>query len=190
MPGARDMRLQADYEHLRALAANSGGALNIESALGRPPDQYVLLYRCRGIERLVGEKPVYRDMHRVRIKLPAHYPAPSAPPVVEMLTPIYHPHVFPNLAVCMGSWQTTEYLEEFALRLGALLQYDRRYLNIKDPANEQAMYWVSRNLALLPTDTRDFAGGVAQAEEMPVEDDNQRLWHEWLDLDPEQERHV
>jgi ubiquitin-protein ligase len=190
MSRARDLRLLADYEHLRALAEGSGGTLTIESAQGRPPDQYVLVYRCRSIEKLIGEKPVYRDLHRVRIKLPANYPAPSAPPVVDLLTPIFHPHVFANLSVCMGSWETTEYLEDFALRLGALLQYDRRYLNIKDPANEQAMYWVSRNLALLPTDNRTFSSEPASQETADVEGENQRLWHEWLDLDPEQERYA
>jgi hypothetical protein len=95
----------------------------------------------------------------------------------------------------MGSWESTEYLEDFALRLGALLQFDRRYLNIKDPANEQAMYWVSRNLSLLPTDTRSFVAGnkgtgVGMGEGQSMEDENQRLWHEWLDLDPEQQGHV
>ena len=37
----------------------------------------------------------------VRVKLPTKYPSPSAPPVVEMLTLIFHPHVYPNLTVCM-----------------------------------------------------------------------------------------
>jgi ubiquitin-protein ligase len=188
MSKARELRLLADYEHLRALTEGSGGTITIESVQGRPPDQYVLVYRCRSIERLNGEKPVFRDLHRVRIKLPANYPAPSAPPVVDMLTPIYHPHVYPNRSVCMGSWETTEYLEDFALRMGALLQYDRRYLNVKDPANEEAMYWVSRNLVLLPTDDRTF---VSAAKTMPTEaGPEERLWHEWLDLDPEQERHA
>jgi hypothetical protein len=188
---ARELRLLADYEHLRALAADSGGALTIETAQGRPPDQYVLVYRCRSIERLIGERPVLRDLHRVRIKLPANYPAPSAPPVVDMLTPIFHPHVYANLSVCMGSWETTEYLEDFALRLGALLQYDRRYMNIKDPANEEAMYWVSRNLALLPTDNRTFVSELnREKQDEAAGQGEERLWHEWLDIDPEQERHA
>src|SRR5438132_10648493 len=103
MANARDLRLQADYEHVVALANNSGGALGIESMRGNPPDEYVLRYQCRSVERLQDGKPVYRDQHRVRVKLPAKYPSPSAPPVVEMLTPIYHPHVYPNRTVCMGS---------------------------------------------------------------------------------------
>jgi ubiquitin-protein ligase len=156
MANARDLRLLSDYQHLRQLAEGSGGTLAIESAKGRPIDQYVLVYRCRGIERLQDGRPVYRDLHRVSIRLPAKYPAPIAPPVVQLLTPLYHPHVYKNLVVCMGSWQTSEFLDEFALRLGALLQFEREYLAIKDPANEEAVEWAKRNRMLFPTDTCTF----------------------------------
>ncbi|MCW3095689.1 MAG: hypothetical protein JWL77_1307 [Chthonomonadaceae bacterium] len=156
MANARDLRLGSDYQHLRKLADESGGTLAIEMAKGRPVDQYVLVYRCRGIERLENGRPVYRDLHRVSIRLPSKYPAPIAPPVVQLLTPLYHPHVYTNLVVCMGRWQTSEFLDDFALRLGALLQFEREYLAIKDPANEQAVEWAKRNRILFPTDTCTF----------------------------------
>ncbi len=158
MANARDLRLEADYAGLLALAKGSGGTLVIDSMKGRPPDEYLLTFRCRSIERLRDSKPVYRHFHRVQIRLPARYPAPVAPPQVRMLTPIFHPHVFPNLEVCMGSWQTSEYLEDFVLRLGALIQYDRSYMNVRDPANEEAVDWARKNLLLLPTDTCTFRG--------------------------------
>jgi ubiquitin-protein ligase len=156
MPSGREIRLQADYDSVRKLAAESGGSLVLEAVQGHPPDQYTLLFRCRGIEAIKNGKPVYRAEHRVRIRLPAKYPAPSAPPQVQMMTPVFHPHVYPNLQVCMGSWQTTEFLDEFVLRLGALLQYDRRFLNVRDPANNEAVEWAAKNLLLLPTDTCTF----------------------------------
>ncbi len=156
MANARDLRLQSDYQHLRKLAEGSGGTLAIEAVKGHPADQYVLLYRCRGIERIENGRPVYRDTHRVAIRLPSKYPAPIAPPVVQLLTPLYHPHVYKNLVVCMGSWQTSEFLDEFALRLGALLQFEREYLAIKDPANEEAVEWAKKNRILFPTDTCTF----------------------------------
>lgn len=158
MPNARDLRLQADYDQVRALADRSGGRLVIESVKGRPPDQYVLVYHCRTIERLHAGKPVYRSLNRVRITLPARYPVPSAPPVVEMQTAIFNPHVYLNRLVCIGSWQTSEYLEDIVLRLGAMMQFDRRYMDVRDPANDQAMYWVTQNLILLPTDHISFSG--------------------------------
>jgi ubiquitin-protein ligase len=156
MANARDLRLNSDYQHLRKLADESGGTLAIEAVKGRPVDQYLLVYRCRGIERLENGRPIYRDLHRVSIRLPSKYPAPIAPPVVQLLTPLYHPHVFTNLVVCMGSWRTSEFLDEFALRLGALLQFEREYLSIKDPANEEAVDWAKRNRILFPTDTCTF----------------------------------
>ncbi len=158
MENARDIRLKSDHRHMRALAGGSGGTLGIESVKGRPPDQYILVYRCRGIERLEAGRPVYRDLHRVEIRLPAKYPAPDSPPVVKMLTPVYHPHVYKNLIVCMGSWRTSEFLDDFALRLGALLQYEKEYLAIRDPANEDAVDWAKRNRMLFPTDTCTFHG--------------------------------
>jgi hypothetical protein len=98
-----------------------------------------------------------------------------------MLTPIFHPHVYPNRSVCMGSWETTEFLDLFALRLGALLQYDRRYLDVRDPANEEAVQWAYKNLLLLPTDTCTFAAAPPESESpLPAEDDGV-LWNERSD---------
>ena len=58
-----------------------------------------------------------------------------------------------------ADWQTSEYLEDIVLRIGAMMQFDRRYMNVKDPANEQAMYWVTQNLLILPSDNISFLGG-------------------------------
>jgi len=156
MRNARDLRLQSDYLHVRSLANNSGGTLVIEQAKGDPPDQYILVYNCRTIERLENGKPVYRNSNRVEIKLPARYPAPFDAPKVRMLTPLWHPHVYKNLVVCMGDWITSEYLDAFALRLGALLQFEKEFFDIRDPANEEAIDWARRNLLLFPTDSCTF----------------------------------
>ena len=156
MLSARERRLRNDYISVVRLARASRGSLIIESTRGNPPHDYVLAYQCRGIERLDHGRPVYRSLHRVHVRLPARYPAPSGPPHVRMMTPVFHPHVYPNWDVCMGAWQTTEFLDDFVLRIGALLQYDRRYLNILDPANEEAVSWAHHNLALLPTDDQTF----------------------------------
>ena len=165
MANARDIRLKSDYENLLRLAVGSGGTLSIASTKGHPPDEYVLVYRCRSVEALSKGYPVYRDVHRVAIKLPAKYPAPFAPPIVKMLTPIYHPHVYKNLMVCMGDWQTSEYLDDFALRMGALLQFQKEFFDIRDPANEEAVDWARKNLLLFPTDDRTFHGDILRAEE-------------------------
>jgi hypothetical protein len=156
MTNARDIRLQSDYAHLRGLAAQSGGTLAIDQTRGRPPDEYVLTFKCRTVERLERGRPVFRSVNRVEIKLPAKYPAPFAAPRARMLTPIWHPHVYTNLVVCMGDWTTSEYLDAFVLRLGALLQFEKEFFDVRDPANEEAIDWARRNLILFPTDSCTF----------------------------------
>jgi ubiquitin-protein ligase len=169
MQNARDIRLQSDYAHLRSLATGSGGTLLIEQTKGRPPDQYILVYKCRTIERLDNGKPIFRNVNRVEIKLPVKYPAPFDAPKVRMLTPVWHPHVYKNLVVCMGDWTTSEYLDVFALRLGALLQFEKEFFDIRDPANEEAIDWARRNLLLFPTDTCNFRGDPPDRFAAPVE---------------------
>ncbi len=176
MRNARDLRLQSDYAHLHELAAHSGGTLRIEETTGQPTDQYILAYRCRTIERLDHGRPVYRNLNRVEIKLPAKYPAPFDAPRVRMLTPVWHPHVYKSLVVCMGDWKTSEYLDAFALRLGALLQFEKEFFDVRDPANEEAIDWARRNLLLFPTDTCTFRDDPAEradsrAEYQPVMSD-------------------
>ncbi len=168
MRNARDLRLESDYANLRSLAANSGGTLVIEQVKGRPPDQYVLTFNCRTIERLDKARPVYRSLNRVEIKLPARYPAPFDAPKVRMLTPIWHPHVYKNLVVCMGEWKTSEYLDVFALRLGALLQFEKEFFDVRDPANEEAIDWARRNLLLFPTDTCTFRNDPPARPDVPA----------------------
>ncbi len=167
MRNARDLRLESDYAHLRSLAANSGGTLVIEQMKGRPPDRYVLVYKCRTIERLENGRPVYRSFNRVEIKLPARYPAPYDAPKARMLTPIWHPHVYTNTVVCMGEWKTSEYLDVYALRLGALLQFEKEFFDMHDPANEAAIEWARRNLLLFPTDTCAFRNDPADRAILP-----------------------
>lgn len=175
MPNARDLRLQSDYEAVLALAKGSGGTLTIDSVQGRPPDHYLLAYRVRSIERLDHGKPIYRNLHLVKIRLPSRYPAPSAPPVVQLLTPVFHPHVYPNRTVCLGQWQTSEFLDELVLRIGAMLQFDRRSLNIKDPANEEAVAWAQRHMHLLPTDNCTFQNDDPNRTQAQPEEAQQRL---------------
>lgn len=184
MANARDLRLKADYESLIALVNASEGNLEIESVRGRPPDQYILIFHCRSIEALLDGKPIYSDRHRVQVKLPARYPLPSAPPRLEMLTPLFNPHVYPNREICLGNWQSSEYLDELVVRIGALLQWDRRILNLRDPANEQAMDWLKKNLILLPTDTRVFGKETPRltpSHIIPEMDEQPDAELEWVD---------
>jgi hypothetical protein len=71
----RQRRLGADCELVSRLVAASGETLLLETISGEPASTYVIRYHCRGVERVSGNNPVYRDEHRVRIdQFPANYP--------------------------------------------------------------------------------------------------------------------
>lgn len=156
MASVRDRRLTADFESVTRLLAGSGSAIELASTSGRPPVQYVLTYRCPGILRLVdGQKTEITQSHSVQIDLPAAYPAQA--PTVRFLTPIFHPHVWPQTnLVCIGRWTISEQLDQLLLRIGALIQYDPQYFDFKSPANRAAAEWAARSMRLFPLGSITF----------------------------------
>jgi len=155
MSSVRQRRLSEDYRMVMELVAASGGALAISETRGTAPETYVLKYRCKGIERIDRDAPVYRDEHRVRIELPAAYPAQQ--PVAIMLTPIFHPHVFPMNNICLGKrWTPAEYLDSLILRIGAIIQYDPQYFDFSSPANREAASWAQGHMQMFPVGRCNF----------------------------------
>lgn len=152
----RDRRLASDYEKLQAVVNNSGDSLVIESVTGKPPSDYVIGYRCKGIEGLHRGTPVFSDYHRVQIHLPAAYPSAAGRPVAQLLTPMYHPHVFSNNVVCLGAMTINEYLDALVMRIGAIIQYDPQYFDFNSPANRDAADWAKRNMRLFPVGSCTF----------------------------------
>jgi ubiquitin-protein ligase len=150
----REARLRADFRMVSELVSQSGGTIRIEETTGNPPEIYVLGYRCTGIERLNANNPVYRSDHRVRIELPANYPGHK--PLVAMLTPIFHPHIWENNIVCIGQWKINEYLDRLVLRIGAIIQYDPQYFDFGSPANHTAASWAQVHKRLFPVGTCNF----------------------------------
>ena len=86
----RQRRLVSDERLLREAFA-SFPLIEVVERVGTPPERYVIEYHIRGIERLEGTTPVYRDSHRVSIELPGTYP--RTPPLCRMLTPVFHPNI-------------------------------------------------------------------------------------------------
>jgi len=152
----RDRRLDSDWAKLRQLADCSGSTVRILSTSGKPPHSYTITLRCTGVERVTGNKPILRHEHTIEIQLPAAYPSPAGRPIVTFLTPIFHPHVFPNLKVCLGSTLVGEYLDSLVLRIGALIQCDPKYFDFNSPANREAAQWAQRNLELFPLGNCSF----------------------------------
>mgnify|MGYP001807109241 CR=1 FL=1 len=162
----REKRLRNEFQSVSEMVAQSGGALAIVSTNGNPPYQYVIEYRCRGVERLNGNDPVYRNTHQVEISLGTNYP--NAKPEAKFLTPIFHPNVWPNLDVCLGSkWTMAETLPELIIRIGKIIQYSKDVLNLNSPANDSAKTWAVNNMRRFPVDTNTFKSQIGW-EELPV----------------------
>ena len=153
--GIREKRLENDFKELSQLVRNSGGTLSIVSTQGKPVEVYTIEYRCKGIESLRNNQPVYRTTHRVEITLVNNYPREK--PNARFLTDIFHPNVFENKNVCLGSyWTMAENLSELVIRIGKIIQYSKDVLNLKSPANYEAKNWAENHLKLFPVDTQTF----------------------------------
>jgi hypothetical protein len=161
MPTVRERRLASDFEKVQGLARNSGGSIQVDFTMGSPPHRYTITMRCRGVSRLNGISPVYRDTHTFTIELPAAYPSPAGRPLVTFSTPIFHPHVFSNQTVCLGSSLVGEYLDGLILRIGSLIQYDPQYFDFNSPANRVAAEWAKRNMGLFPLGNCPFKASLA-----------------------------
>jgi ubiquitin-protein ligase len=151
----RDKRLEADYEKVRQLSERVR-TISIDSTRGTPPYCYDLTYHCRSIIKLdSNKKPVYHDIHRVRIELPQRFPIDE--PKATMITPLYHPHVYPSLKICIGrKWIPAEHLDLFLLRIGSIIKFDPNYFDFNSPANRDALEWAKKNMKLFPTDPDAF----------------------------------
>lgn len=151
----REKRLTNDFKELSDFVANSGGSLRIVSTAGNPPYEYVIEYRCKGIEKLQGDNPVYRNTHQVKIKLGSNYPKQK--PDATFLTPIFHPNVWPSRDVCLGDyWTPSETLTQLVLRIGKIIQYSKDVLNLGSSANSSAKSWASNKMSLFPIDHQAF----------------------------------
>jgi ubiquitin-protein ligase len=136
------IRLEADHERLRALAAASDEMITLLAGPtpALPQATLELRYAIARSERYPLD--VTRQT-RLRIVLPARYP--FQPPVATVLTPVWHPNVFPAGVICLGSrWLASEGLDLFVQRLARLLTFDSLLVNTASPANRVAAQWYER----------------------------------------------
>src|SRR5579864_7104678 len=161
MISVRQRRLQSDYERLAGLVAARASQLGIESARGKPPETYIVVFRTPTIAELRGNVPVFCGRQRMKIEIPADYPAIA--PQVTVLAPIFHPHVWPRTnTVCLGPWNITESLDGLVVRLDAIVRYDPSQLNWKSVANQEAADWAVRNQHLFPLDRSERSVSISE----------------------------
>jgi len=142
------IRLEADLERLRSLAATSGDRIVLLRAPtpALPQVDLELRYAIARSERYPVD--VTRQT-RLRIALPARYPFQA--PTATVLTPIWHPNVFPAGVICLGTrWLASEGLDLFVQRLARLLTFDSLLVNTQSPANRVAADWYACALRQQP----------------------------------------
>lgn len=153
-------RLQADYEKITELISGSD-IVRIVRTEGEPPELYVIRFVCRSVKNLnSSNQPVYSFEHDVAIYLEADYPRKK--PQLKWLTPIFHPNIHPNGAVCIGDekdnygWWPGRPLDDLIFYLGEMAQY--KIYNPKSAYNGDAAQWCESYKSLLPTDNRSLRG--------------------------------
>jgi ubiquitin-protein ligase len=145
----RMRRLHADAEQMRR-AFDAFTPIHILSAVGEPPEKYVVEFRVRSLIRGPGREPVIADRHVAEIQLTLEYPRQS--PKCKMLTPVFHPNIEPAV-ICVGDhWTAGERLVDLVVRIGEMLTYQA--YNIKSPLDGEAAKWADLNRARLPIDPR------------------------------------
>lgn len=150
-PSPRQRRLTTDFRLMQE-RFTTFPLIHLERAIGNPPETYVVSYHIRGIERVIGERVVYRDYHEVEIKLPGTYP--RTPPICRMLTPVFHPNIEPAI-ICIGDhWTASEKLPDLVVRIGEMIAYQAH--NIKSPLDGEAAMWTDLHGDMLPIDARDM----------------------------------
>jgi ubiquitin-protein ligase len=148
---ARMRRLWSDKAAIEELCVNSN-LIAIEQAIGDPPEDYIILFHCRGIAQLRNGQPVFSHEHRVRIYLHTDYP--RLEPSMQWLTPIFHPNISPNGHVCINKWYASKTLDELCLMLGSMIQY-RNYAPY-DALNAVAAHWAAMHPESFPVDGREL----------------------------------
>jgi ubiquitin-protein ligase len=158
MHPVRLRRLESDFRAAQAFIAAAEGRVTMLSSTGSPPESYVFLFQCRSLLQLTPSGPVFGWQHHVRFQCSAAYPA--QPPFVTMLSPLVHPHVWPNRVFCMGTWNPSQKLDSQLQRVGAILTYDPAAINLRSVADDAAATWVRSQQHALPLD-RSFPSAVS-----------------------------
>lgn len=155
---AHRLRREADIVRLRALAARSGGRVEVLAAEPEPGPPIRVGVRCRtaGSDAYPASA---QGRVAIRIDLPARYPFER--PVVTIETPVFHPNVFPNGVVCQGDrWLPSEGLDLLLMRIIRLVTFEPAHVNPASAANRSAANWYQREQArspgAFPTDAIDW----------------------------------
>ena len=133
----RKIRLKSDYEEMCKIR---GPMIDWEVVRGTPP--FVEKYRLTvNVRSIIGPGPNYRDRHVIDLEVPPDYPlsAPSANMVTDPV--VFHPNWWRHKHWCYGTWEFSEGLGNYVVRMVRTLQYDPVITNEDSAANAEANEW-------------------------------------------------
>jgi ubiquitin-protein ligase len=160
MSSAAQLRRQADLDLLQRLVDRANGLLQFRTPWH--PSQDHIHLRAHLPTSADQTFPIAKTASfDFDVFLPVRYP--FAPPTVSMATSLWHPNVFTNGTICLGTqWQVSEGLDLFITRVVRLLTYDPLLINLSSPANHAAARWYDKlaqeNTRAFPTIDRDAQG--------------------------------
>ncbi|HMW02589.1 MAG TPA: hypothetical protein PLS70_22175 [Acidobacteriota bacterium] len=140
----RMARLAADFEEMKTIR----GPVIHWQGNDIPPTEYIITFKIR----CYVSPTTTRDEHRIRIILSPQHPFEKPIVMMHEMTPIFHPHVWPDGKVCIGSWDFREGLASFVIKLARIFQFDPQIVDPYSIANYKAADWFYANPTLFPSD--------------------------------------
>jgi Ubiquitin-conjugating enzyme len=145
------LRRKADIDLVNQLLRRAGGLVQLAAPFDANSSQLHL--RCALLSNANNEYPASKTATttiELVIQFPARYPFEA--PVVKIKHRHFHPNVFENGTVCLGSkWLASESLDLFITRVLRLLTYDPWLVNLGSPANGPAANWYRQTQTAYPT---------------------------------------
>jgi hypothetical protein len=147
---------------------------------GRPPEKYLVMFRCRGLMRKEpGGEIVPANQHLLEVVFGWDFP--QVPPRFVWMTPIWHPNILPPYLCAAGrAFALSTTLDQICLMVGQMIQYQN--YNIKDPLNHEAAIWASQNPHRFPVDRRGLLDGKERLAPAVSFTDGQLI--EFADVEP------
>ena len=132
-------RIKQDILKLEALSKSTNYKVKIKELSGNPTNVIILELNyptapSRNYPNTVQKQTI------LKIELLSRYPFQE--PSATIITPIFHPNVYPSGKVCLGTkWLATQGLDLLVKRIIQIIIFDPLILNEKSPANGEALRW-------------------------------------------------
>lgn len=161
----RVRRLESDLASLENLR-NESSSFDFEALQGTPPHHYMLTFNGPSLaqkQTLFGSRVSLVQTHQIELQLVPSYPRSN--PMLIWKTPIFHPNIASNGAVCLGGfsshWVPGLMLDQLCEMLWDMMRYAN--VNPTSPYNREAALWLASQKSFrFPLDPRPLRDRVVR----------------------------